>query len=99
MPEDETLQEYVFQSRPLRVLDNIASRDDVKKFPIKFDDGTQVEVTPKMAKKFMEIYLRKDTGIQKLIDKKITQKEVFVQTFNGLIKGKRTTGLTVGDIR
>jgi len=99
LPEDETLQEYVFQSRPLRVLDNIASRNDVKKFPIKFDDGTQVEVTPKMAKKFMEIYLRKDTGIQKLIDKKITQKEVFVQTFNDLIKGKRTTGLTVGDIR
>ena len=99
LPEDETLQEYVFQSRPLRVLDNIASRNDVKKFPIKFDDGTQVEVTPKMAKKFMEIYLRKDTDIQKLIDKKITQKEVFVQTFNDLIKGKRTTGLTVGDIR
>jgi hypothetical protein len=47
----------------------------------------------------MEIYLRKDTDIQKLIDKKITQKEVFVRTFNDLIKGKRTTGLTVGDIR
>jgi len=99
LPEDEMVVEYVFQSRPLRVLDNIARRDDVKKFPIKFDDGTQVEVTPKMAKKFMEIYLRKDTDIQKLIDKKITQKEVFVQTFNDLIKGKRTTGLTVGDIR
>src|SRR5210317_1966806 len=52
LPEDETLQEYVFQSRPLRVLDNIASRNDVQKFPIKFNDGTQVEVTPKMAKKF-----------------------------------------------
>ena len=34
LPEDETLQEYVFQSRPLRVLDNIASRTDVAKFPI-----------------------------------------------------------------
>ena len=99
LPEDEMVVEYVFQSRPLRVLDNISRRDDVKKFPIKFDDGTQVEVTPKMAKKFMEIYLRKDTDIQKLIDKKITQKEVFVRTFNDLIKGKRTTGLTVGDIR
>ena len=99
LPEDEMVVEYVFQSRPLRVLDNISRRDDVKKFPIKFDDGTQVEITPKMAKKFMEIYLRKDTDIQKLIDKKITQKEVFVRTFNDLIKGKRTTGLTVGDIR
>ena len=99
LPEDETLQEYVFQSRPLRVLDNIASRNDVKKFPIKFDDGSTVEVTPKMAKKFMDIYNMKDAEIQKLIDKKISKKEVFVKTFNDLIKGGRSTGLTVGDIR
>tara|TARA_B100001057_G_scaffold490450_1_gene578772 strand:+ start:14016 stop:15362 length:1347 start_codon:yes stop_codon:yes gene_type:complete len=99
LPEDETLQEYVYQSRPLRVLDNIASRNDVQKFPIKFDDGTEVEVTPKMAKKFMNIYLRKDIDTQKLIDKKISRKEVFVKTFNALIKGIPTTGLTTGDIR
>jgi len=99
LPEDETLQEYVFQSRPLRVLDNIASRNDLKKFPIKFDDGSTVEVTPKMAKKFMDIYTMKDPDIQKLIDKKISKKEVFVKTFNDLIKGGRSTGLTVGDIR
>jgi hypothetical protein len=99
LPEDETLQEYVFQSRPLRVLDNIASRKDVQKFPIKFDDGSQVEVTPKMAQKFMNIYLRKDTDTQKIIDKKISRKEVFVKTFNDLMQGKPTTGITVGDIR
>jgi len=99
LPEDEMVVEYVFQSRPLRVLDNIASRKDVQKFPIKFDDGSQVEVTPKMAQKFMNIYLRKDIDTQKIIDKKISRKEVFVKTFNDLIKGKRTTGLTVGDIR
>ena len=99
LPEDETLQEYVFQSRPLRVLDNIADRKDVQKFPIKFDDGTEVEVTPKMAQKFMNIYLRKDVDTQKLIDKKISRKEVFVKTFNDLIKGIPTTGLTTGDIR
>jgi len=99
LPEDETLQEYVFQSRPLRVLDNIASRNDVQKFPIKFDDGSQVEVTPKMAQKFMNIYLRKDTDTQKIIDKKISRKEVFVKTFNDLMQGKPTTGITVGDIR
>ena len=98
LPEDELL-EYVFQSRPLRVLDNIASRNDVQKFPIKFDDGTTVEVTPKMAKKFMDIYTMKDTDTQKLIDKKISRKEVFVKTFNELMKGGRSTGLTVGDIR
>ena len=99
LPEDETLQEYVFQSRPLRVLDNIASRNDVQKFPIKFDDGTTVEVSPKMAKKFMDIYTTKDTETQKIIDKKISRKEVFVKTFNDLMQGKRTTGVTVGDIR
>jgi len=99
LPEDETLQEYVFQSRPLRVLDNIASRNDVQKFPIKFDDGSQVEVTPKMAQKFMNIYLRKDIDTQKIIDKKISRKEVFVKTFNDLMQGKPTTGITVGDIR
>ena len=99
LPEDETLQEYVFQSRPLRVLDNIASRDDVQKFPIKFDDGTTVEVSPKMAKKFMDIYSMKDADTQKIIDKKISRKEVFVKTFNDLMQGKRTTGVTVGDIR
>ena len=99
LPEDEMVVEYVFQSRPLRVLDNIASRKDVQKFPIKFDDGSQVEVTPKMAQKFMNIYLRKDIDTQKIIDKKISRKEVFVKTFNDLIKGGRSTGLTVGDIR
>jgi len=99
LPEDETLQEYVFQSRPLRVLDNIASRNDVQKFPIKFDDGTTIEVSPKMAKKFMDIYTTKDTDTQKIIDKKISRKEVFVKTFNDLMQGKRTTGVTVGDIR
>jgi len=99
LPEDETLQEYVFQSRPLRVLDNIASRKDVQKFPIKFDDGTTVEVSPKMAKKFMDIYTTKDADTQKIIDKKISRKEVFVKTFNDLMQGKRTTGVTVGDIR
>ena len=99
LPEDETLQEYVFQSRPLRVLDNIAARKDVQKFPIKFDDGTEVEVTPKMAQKFMNIYLRKDIDTQKLIDKKISHKEVFVKTFNDLMKGIPTTGLKAGDIR
>jgi hypothetical protein len=99
LPEDETLQEYVFQSRPLRVLDNIASRNDVQKFPIKFDDGTTIEVSPKMAKKFMDIYTTKDADTQKIIDKKISRKEVFVKTFNDLMQGKRTTGVTVGDIK
>jgi hypothetical protein len=99
LPEDETLNEYVFQSRPLRVLDNIASRKDVQKFPIKFDDGSVVEVSPKMAKKFMDIYISKDAQTQKQIDQVISKKEVFVKTFNDLMKGIRTTGLKTGDIR
>ena len=62
-------------------------------------DGEQVEVTPKMAQKFMNIYLRKDMNTQKLIDKKISRKEVFVKTFNDLMQGIPTTGLKAGDIR
>ena len=99
LPEDETLNEYVFQSRPLRVLDNIAGRKDVEKFPVKFDDGTQVMVSPKMAKKFMDIYLTKDVQTQKQIDQVISKKAVFIKMFNDLIKGIRTTGLKIGDIR
>jgi hypothetical protein len=99
LPEDETLTEYVFQSRPLRVLDNIAGRKDVEKFPVKFDDGTQVMVSPKMAKKFMDIYLTKDAATQKQIDQVISKKTVFVKTFNDLMKGIRNTGLKVGDIK
>ena len=52
-----------------------------------------------MAQKFMNIYLRKDVDTQKIIDKKISRKEVFVKTFNDLIKGIPTTGVTLGDIR
>jgi len=99
LPEDETLTEYVFQSRPLRVLDNIAGRKDVEKFPVKFDDGSEVMVSPKMAKKFMDIYLTKDAATQKQIDQVISKKAVFVKTFNDLMKGIRNTGLKVGDIR
>jgi len=99
LPEDETLQEYVFQSRPLRVLDNIAARKDLQKFPIKFDDGTEVQVTPKMAQKFMNIYLRKDLDTQKIIDRKISDKDVFVKTFKDLMSGTPTTGVKVGDLK
>jgi hypothetical protein len=97
LPEDELIVEYVFQSRPLRVLDNIAGRKDQTPFPIKFDDGSQVMVSPAMAKKFMSIYLSKDTAFQKMIDQKISQKSVFVDVFNNLVKGLRSTGVTVGD--
>ena len=97
LPEDELIVEYVFQSRPLRVLDNIAGRKDQTPFPIKFDDGSQVMVSPAMAKKFMSIYLSKDVAFQKQIDQKISQKSVFVDVFNNLVKGLRSTGVTVGD--
>ena len=56
-------------------------------------------VSPKMAKKFMDIYLTKDVATQKQIDQVISKKAVFVKTFNDLMKGIRNTGLKVGDIR
>jgi len=54
-------------------------------------------VSPAMAKKFMSIYLSKDTAFQKMIDQKISQKSVFVDVFNNLVKGLRSSGVTVGD--
>ena len=94
LPENE-LVEYAVQSRPLRVLDNIASRSDSRPFPIKFDDGSTVEVTPEIARKFMAIFLKKHPDIQKEIDDTISIKQNFINTFNALMKGTRRASLTV----
>ena len=94
LPENE-LVEYAVQSRPLRVLDNIASRSDNRPFPIKFDDGSTVEVTPEIARKFMAIFLKKHPDIQKEIDDTISIKQNFINTFNALMKGTRRASLTV----
>ena len=94
LPENE-LVEYAVQSRPLRVLDNIASRSDSRPFPIKFDDGSIVEVTPEIARKFMAIFLKKHPDIQKEIDDTISIKQNFINTFNALMKGTRRASLTV----
>ena len=96
LPENE-LVEYAVQSRPLRVLDNIASRSDNRPFPIKFDDGSTVEVTPEIARKFMAIFLKKHPDIQKEIDDTISIKQNFINTFNALMKGTRRASLIVRD--
>ena len=96
LPENE-LVEYAVQSRPLRVLDNIASRSDARPFPIKFDDGSTVEVTPEIARKFMAIFLKKHPDIQKEIDDTISIKQNFINTFNALMKGTRRASLIVRD--
>jgi len=96
LPEDE-LVEYVYQSRPLRVLDNIASRNDDKAFPIKFDDGSTVEITPAVAAKFMSIFLKQNPDVQRDIDNRITVKRNFVNTFNTLMQSSRRTSLVVKD--
>ena len=96
LPENE-LVEYAVQSRPLRVLDNIASRSDSRPFPIKFDDGSTVEVTPEIARKFMAIFLKKHPDIQKEIDDTISIKKNFINTFNALMKGTRRASLIVRD--
>ena len=96
LPEEE-LVEYVYQSKPLRVLDNISSRKDNQAFPIKFDDGTTVEVTPKVAEKFMSLFLRQSPEVQQDIDKRITQKRHFLKTFNMLMKDGPKTTLVVKD--
>ncbi|MBG10955.1 MAG: hypothetical protein CMD92_07280 [Gammaproteobacteria bacterium] len=46
----------VKQSDPLRVLDNLAARNDNMPFPIKFKDGGDIKVTPELAKRFTMAY-------------------------------------------
>jgi hypothetical protein len=98
LPEEQ-LTEYVFQSRPLRVLDNIANRKDNQAFPIKFDDGSEISVTPELARKFMNTYYTKDLDIQKQIDQSISRKNIFVDTFKALTTGQRASGIKAGDIK
>jgi len=98
LPEEQ-LTEYVFQSRPLRVLDNIANRKDNQAFPIKFDDGSEISVTPELARKFMNTYYTKDIDIQKQIDQSISRKNIFIDTFKALTTGQRASGIKAGDIK
>ncbi len=78
---DEKLEEAK-QSNPLVVLDKIADRSDNNEFPVKFYDDTIIKVTPKKAKKFMDVYYRMADEQRDIIHKYIKTKKGFMQAIN-----------------
>ena len=78
--QNETLDEAeVKQSNPLVVLDKLADRSDNNAFPVKFYDGSLIKVTPKKAKKFMDVYYRMADDQRDIINKYIKTKKGFMQ--------------------
>jgi hypothetical protein len=78
---DETLEEAK-QSNPLVVLDKLADRSDNREFPVKFYDDTIIKVTPKKAKKFMDVYYKMADEQRDIIHKYIKTKKGFMQAIN-----------------
>jgi len=97
---EDIITEYVFQSIPLRVLDNLASRKDNKPFPIKTGDTPDevFNVTPDIARKFMNLYYQKEPEVQKAIDKTLNNPRKFVELFTNIMTGKKVSGAKVSDI-
>ena len=95
---EDIITEYVFQSIPLRVLDNLSSRKDNKPFPIKTGPDSTFDVTPAIARKFMTVYYQKDAAVQKAIDKTLNDPRKFIDLFTDIMSGKRASGAKVSDI-
>ena len=75
----------VKQSNPLVVLDKLSQRRDEKPFPIKFYDGETIEVTPKMARRFMNKYYDDLEPEQRdIVDRYIKTKNGFMQAVQKL---------------
>lgn len=75
----------VTQSNPLIVLDKISARNDNKPFPIKFYDGETIEVTPQMARRFMNKYYDDLEPEQRdIVDRYIKTKNGFMQAVQKL---------------
>lgn len=75
----------VTQSNPLVVLDKISARNDNKPFPIKFYDGETIEVTPQMARRFMNKYYDDLEPEQRdIVDRYIKTKNGFMQAVQKL---------------
>ena len=71
-----TLEEAPKQSHPAVVLDRVADRSDSKPFPVKFYDGSVLNVTPAQARAFMDVYYKMD-------DLERTRADKYLKTKNG----------------
>lgn len=75
--ECQPMIEAVKQSHPVVVLDRLADRKDNKPFPIKFYDGSVMNVTPAQAKAFIEVYYKMDDVARRAADKYLKTKNGF----------------------
>jgi hypothetical protein len=69
----------VKQSFALKVLNNIAARRDNSPFPVKFYDGSTVEVNPTTARKFLSYYDESDVERQHWILNYLKTKKGFLE--------------------
>ena len=76
---DEEQMVEVKQSNPLIVLDKLADRSDNGEFPVKFYDDSIIKVTPKKARKFMDVYYKMADEQREVINKYIKTKKGFMQ--------------------
>ena len=79
---DEEQMVEVKQSNPLIVLDKLADRSDNGEFPVKFYDDSIIKVTPKKARKFMDVYYKMADEQRDIINKYIKTKKGFMQAIN-----------------
>ena len=87
----------VKQSDPLRVLDNLAARNDNMPFPIKFKDGGDIKVTPELAKRFTMAYHDIARPEQKeMIKQYLRTKEGFIKIVKQMQLKKNDFGKNAG---
>lgn len=75
--ESKVSKTGIKQSDPLTVLGNIAQRTDGKPFPVKMYNGTTIEVSPAVARRFITAYLNIEDPDQK------HRVDTYLKTVNG----------------
>jgi hypothetical protein len=87
--ESEEIEENIYQSAALKVLDNIAQRRDGQAHPVKFYDGSTLKVKPETARKFISFYDDSDKERQHWIKNYLRTKKGFLELMSPkFIEGK-----------
>jgi len=87
--ESEEIEENIYQSAALKVLDNIAQRRDGQAHPVKFYDGSTLKVKPETARRFIRFYDDSDKERQHWIKNYLRTKKGFLELMSPkFIEGK-----------
>ena len=65
------------QSDPLKVLDNLAGRNDNTPFPVKMYDDSVIKILPSTARRIISIYLQSEDDVRKRIKTHMKTKQGF----------------------